>query len=268
MTGPDNPLAVLMYHSVSQIRSGPMRSLAVPGPILAEQLGALSEAGYALTGLTEALARRERDPSAKVVALTFDDGYLDLLTVGLDILAAARATATLYVAVGHVGEPPLWMGEHSGDFDRLLTWSEISEVSAAGIEIGNHSFTHTPMDVMSASTVDTEVRESAALLRDRTQTPVLSFAYPHGYNNRRVRAAVAQYGHRTACEVGHRLYAVDGRSLAIPRIQVTAEHRAQDVLDLVRTGGSRLVPLLKDAARPAWWAVRKVANDVFGWTLT
>ena len=268
MPGPDDTLAVLMYHSVSQVRSGPMRSLAVPAPILTEQLAALSGAGYRLTGLTEALALRRRDPSARVVALTFDDGFHDFLTTGLSILAGAGATATLYVAVGHVGEPPLWMGEHTADFDRLLTWDEVGEVASAGIEIGNHSFTHTPMDVMSPDTMDSEVRESAATLRDRTQAPVLSFAYPHGYNNDKVRSTVARYGHQTACEVGHGLYHVDGKSLAIPRLQVTASHTGDDVLNLVRTGGSRVVPALKNAARPGWWAVRKVAKEVFGWTLT
>jgi peptidoglycan/xylan/chitin deacetylase (PgdA/CDA1 family) len=97
-------LPVLVYHSVSTVDKGPLRSLAVPPALLAEQLVALREAGFTLLGLTEALRRHDADPiSERLVAVTFDDGYRDFLTGGLAARAAARAGATLYLAVGHLG---------------------------------------------------------------------------------------------------------------------------------------------------------------------
>jgi peptidoglycan/xylan/chitin deacetylase (PgdA/CDA1 family) len=261
-------LPVLMYHSVSEVAGGPMRPLAVPAARLAEQLMALRSEGYRLTGLSEALRVRADDPHAPVVAVTFDDGFRDFLTDGLPVLASVGASATLYVAVAHVGKRAAWMGEHARQFGPMLTWEEIGEVAAAGIEIGNHSLVHTPMDVMPARALEFQVRASRELLRQHTQLPIQSFAYPHGYNSRRVRAAVARSGHQTACEVGHGLYHPDGRALDIPRLQVTSDHSGPDLVELVRTGGPRLLPMVKDAAQPGWRAVRRVAGDVFGWHLT
>ena len=83
-------LPVLMYHSVSSMDSGPMRPLAVSRGLLTDQLTALRDGGYTLVGLTEALARHDRDPLTHgLVAVTFDDGFVNFATAGLAALAAA-----------------------------------------------------------------------------------------------------------------------------------------------------------------------------------
>lgn len=261
-------LPVLMYHSVSRIAAGPMRALAVPAPVLTEQLSALSQAGYRLVGLTEAIERVRADPGERVVAVTFDDGFVDFLTAGLAVLDAVGARATLYLAVAHLGRPAVWMGAHTNEFGPLLHWDQVGEVAAAGVEIGNHNLIHAPMDVLGPGALDLQVRLSRELLRQHTQAPVASFAYPHGYHSARVRTAVARAGHRSACEVGHRLYTMDGSRLDIPRLQITPDHTGDDVVRLVATGGPRLVPMVKDVLRPGWRVLRRVANDAFGVRLT
>src|SRR3954453_1652285 len=174
-----------MYHSVSTVSDGPLRSLAVPAPVLAEQLTALREAGYQLLGLTAALARLTADPTAAVVAVTFDDGFLDFATDGVAMLAEVGAGATLYLAVGHLGQPAVWLGARAADCSRLLTWAEVSslvngaaagpsgselsgselsgtelsvpELSVPGLEIGSHGLIHVPLDVLPASAVVKQV---------------------------------------------------------------------------------------------------------------
>jgi len=234
------PLPVLMYHSVSTV-DGRLRGLAVPPRRLREQLDALAAAGYALVGLTEAL-RRNR---TQTVAVTFDDGYVDFLE-GLDVLREVGATATLYVNPGHVGTR-MALGP-------LLSWDQIRDVAGAGVEIGNHSLVHHPLDVLPEALLDKEIRESTARLADELGGPARSFAYPHGYHSARVRAAVAQYGYDNACEVGRR--------------QVTPDHDGAATVALVRTGGPPLVPAAKRAAQPAWRAVRWAALRGLHRTLT
>jgi hypothetical protein len=124
------------------------------------------------------------------------------------------------------------------------------------------------MDVLPERVVDVQVRAARERLRDQTQTEVASFAYPHGYNTRAVRATVARHGHATACEVGHRLATMDSCSYAIPRLQVTPDHGPDELLALVRTGGPQLVPKAKQLAQPVWRGVRKTADRVFGVRLT
>jgi peptidoglycan/xylan/chitin deacetylase (PgdA/CDA1 family) len=257
-------IPVLMYHSVSAVAGGPLRSLAVPPHRLAEQLAALTGAGYRLVGLTEAidLATATGGPGTDppVAALTFDDGYADFLHAALPVLAEVGAAATLYPSVGHLGGPAPWLGRWAGAFGPLLTWSQLREVADAGVEIGNHGLRHHPLDVLPAAQLRQELTASHDRLEQELQRRVRSFCYPHGYHDRAVRAAVARAGHDNACEIGRRLYRADDDRFAVPRLHPTPDHSGPELLALARTGGRQLVPRAKRLAQPGWRAVRRVAH--------
>ena len=70
------------------------------------------------------------------------------------------ATATLYVCPGHTGPGAAVMAS-TATFGPLLTWDQVREVAAAGVEIGNHSLIHHPLDVLPPAVLDREVREGA-----------------------------------------------------------------------------------------------------------
>lgn len=261
-------LPVLMYHSVSDVPDGPMRQFAVPPALLREQLTALSGAGYRLVGLSEALDALEGGDPAPMVALTFDDGYVDFLEHGVAVLAGAGARATLYPSVGHLGGSADWLGDSAGTLGPLMTWSQLAEVADAGVEIGNHGLHHHPLDVLPPEQLDREIRDSHDRLAGTLGRPVRSFAYPHGYNSSRVRATVARYGHTNACEVGRRLHRNGSDPFAVSRLHVTPDHRGTDLVELVRSGGPQLVPRLKRAAGPGWRLTRRVALRAFDRRLT
>jgi peptidoglycan/xylan/chitin deacetylase (PgdA/CDA1 family) len=256
---PWQTMPALMYHSVSAVR-GPLRDLAVPPKRLAEQLTALTDAGYRLAGLSEALDLLAAGSTDKLLAVTFDDGYRDFLTEGVPALAAANAHATLYASVGHLGDDADWLGRFSPDFGRLLDWAELAEVAAAGVEIGNHSLIHHPLDVLPPAQLREEIVRSHDELEQRLQRPVRSFAYPHGYHGHRVRDVVREAGHDNATEVGRRLHTPDEHRFAVPRLQPTPDHTGADLVRLVADGGPQLMPKAKQLAQPAWRAVRKVAR--------
>jgi peptidoglycan/xylan/chitin deacetylase (PgdA/CDA1 family) len=259
---------VLMYHSVSKVGGGPLRSLAVPPALLREQLVALTSSGYRLVGLTEAIDLRATGTPTHLVALTFDDGYVDFLTEGLSVLADVDASATLYMAVGHAGEPASWLGSRAAAFGPVMTWSQLREVASTGVEIGNHSLIHHPLDVLSPAQLDREIADSRDRLTQEIQRPVRSFAYPHGYHSAEVRIAVARAGHDNACAIGRRLYRRADDPLAVPRLQPTPDQSGADLLNLVRTGGPTLLPRLRELAQPGWRITRRVAQRRFGVRLT
>jgi peptidoglycan/xylan/chitin deacetylase (PgdA/CDA1 family) len=252
-------MPALMYHSVSAV-GGPLGDLAVPPARLAEQLGALTTAGYRLVGLTEALDLLDQGNTDRLLAVTFDDGYRDFLTDGVPVLAEAGAGATLYASVGHLGGHAGWLGRWAPHFGRLLTWDELGEVADAGIEIGNHGLLHHPLDVLPPARLHEEIARSRDELEQRLQQRVRSFAYPHGYHGSRVRAAVLAAGHDNATEVGRRLHRPGERRFAVPRLQPTPAMTGADLVALVAGGGSPLVPRLKRLAQPGWRAVRRIAR--------
>jgi peptidoglycan/xylan/chitin deacetylase (PgdA/CDA1 family) len=259
-------MPALMYHSVSAV-GGPMRDLAVPPDLLAEQLAALTDAGYRLVGLSEALDLLDAGSTDRLLAITFDDGYRDFLTRGVPALEKAGARATLYASVGHLGGQARWLGRWAPDFGPMLTWGELAEVAAAGVEIGNHGLIHHPLDVLPSGEMKREVVRSHDELEQRLQLRVRSFAYPHGYHSRRVRGVVASTGHDNATEVGRRLHTPRERRFAVPRLQPTPAHSGADLVAMVAPGSPGLVPRLKQAAQPGWRMVRRIARGC-GWNLT
>lgn len=258
-------LPVLMYHSVSRPVDGPLHDQAVPPWRLAEQLGALTGAGYRLVGLTEALDLLDAATAdAPLVALTFDDGYLNFLTDGLPRLASAGAAATLYPVVGSLGGPARWLDGRAAELGPLLSEPQLAEVATAGIEIGSHGLAHEPLDVLSTAVVERELAESRDRLEQAIGQPVRSFCYPHGYHTHRMRTLVRRAGYDNACEVGRRIYRPAAprheARFAIPRLQVTSAHSGTDLLELVRGGGPHLVPRVKRLAQPGWRIARRMAH--------
>ncbi len=84
--------------------------------------------------LAAALARGERPRNA--VVLTFDDGYDDAATTAFPLLTKYHARGTFYVSSGFVGTP------------RHLTWREMREMRAGGMEIACHGTNHLDLSTL------------------------------------------------------------------------------------------------------------------------
>lgn len=255
------PLPILMYHSIPAQRPRDPDPLCVPLDELRVHLATLRDDGWELLGLTEALTTVDRDPARRVVALTFDDGYADFLGA-LGVLEEVGARSTLYVSTGTVGT--ITAGGHG----RMLTWGELADLPARGVEIGSHAHHHRPLDVLPDAVIREEVVASRRMLEQRLGGPVTSFCFPNGYTSRRVRRALIRAGYTTACIVGRRLATLDDERYALPRLQVTPGMSAADVRALVRAGEPGIVPLLKRLAQPAWRVVRLVSLRVLQRELT
>ena len=176
-------------------------------------------------------------------------------------LADAGAGATLYASVGHLGAYADWLGRWAPDFGPLLTWDELAEVADAGVEIGNHSLIHHPLDVLPAAQLREETVRSQDELEQRLQRPGALVRLPARLQRRaRSAAAVLAAGHDNATEVGRRLHTPGERRFAVPRLQPTPDMTGADLVALVAGGGSPLVPQLKQLAQPGWRVVRRVAR--------
>jgi peptidoglycan/xylan/chitin deacetylase (PgdA/CDA1 family) len=255
-------LPVLMYHSISHAAV----ETALPGSVsrhrLEEQLTALVEAGWTLVGLTEALRILDREPTRRVVALTFDDGLLDFQNAA-EVLARLGARATLYVPTALVGRRESW-----SDPNATLSWADLTALATAGVEIGSHTCHHRPLDVHPPAVVEREVRDSRHALEDRLGTVVASFSYPHGYNSSNVTDAVARAGYANACVIGRRIAHAGDDRLAIPRVEARPGVTGEEIHDLVGHGERGLAPVAKRVATPAWRLARRTAFTVLHRELT
>jgi peptidoglycan/xylan/chitin deacetylase (PgdA/CDA1 family) len=130
----DSPRPViLMYHRIADPAYDPW-GLAVSAARFADQLDAIKTRRHPLpmTALVENLKSGTLDP--RIVALTFDDGYVDNVTTAKPLLEGAGVPATTFLTTG-------WLGR-----TEEFWWDELAEMCLGGttavdctIEIGSRS---------------------------------------------------------------------------------------------------------------------------------
>src|SRR5262245_40212787 len=79
-----------------------------------------------------------------------------------------------------------------------VTWEQLRELEAGGIEVGSHSVSHPILTNISAAQLENELVESRRRLESELDHPVDLFCYPNGDYNAQVRRAVATAGYRAA----------------------------------------------------------------------
>ncbi len=189
---------VLMYHSIKANPPRDTASLAVDPGAFADQMALLAAEGYTPVPFGALTGRLPERP----VVITFDDGYEDFHGTALPILAGHGFAATLFVTTG-------WLSDAGDDaaghpLDSTLSWAQVRECVAAGVEIGGHSHSHPQLDQLSTAELMNELIRNRKLLEDRLGQAVTTMAYPYGYSSLRVRRAVAATGYRLACAVANR----------------------------------------------------------------
>lgn len=102
--------------------------------------------------------------------------------------------------------------------DRMLTWSELKEMAAEGIEIGSHTLDHPLLSYEDDDKVEEELSGSRELIRKRLGAEVSTFAYPNGDHDDRVRNSVEKSGYACAVTTRHGWYHQGSDRFTMPRI--------------------------------------------------
>ena len=182
---------ILVYQSVAAHYGGEPRQerlAEVPDSVFALQMRYLLDRGFhviPLATLVDALERHDTVPTRSVV-LTFDDGWANHYRNVFPILRRLGLTATFFVYTTPIG------------FDsRYMTWEQLSELQAAGMTIGSHSWTHGRLTEAHKWLRD-EVAASRNELAHRLGRAPDFFAYPSDAWDEEVVAAVRAAGYRAA----------------------------------------------------------------------
>jgi peptidoglycan/xylan/chitin deacetylase (PgdA/CDA1 family) len=172
-------IPILMYHGIStELRKAhPYFETNTSPELFKRHMQFLSTNGYKTIGLDEvAEAARNRHNTDKYVAVTFDDGYRDFYREAFPILTKYNLTATVYVV------PTFADGEHTGPHgEEYMSWSELREINAHGVQIGSHTMTHPKLYSLLPSQINGEIRQSKDLIQERLGISVHSFAYPFAF---------------------------------------------------------------------------------------
>lgn len=176
----------------------PFQGLLVHPRRFRSQMKWLKRIGYQGLSLRDAMPYVRGEKTGKVAAITFDDGFLNVLENAAPVLAECGFTATNYCVANQVGGSNVWDQPLGVPKTPLMSVTQMREWTALGHEIGAHTLDHVHL----ARTPDDEARrqiaQSKTALEDMLGTEVTNFCYPYGENNPLHRAMVREAGFETA----------------------------------------------------------------------
>jgi Bacterial Ig domain/Polysaccharide deacetylase/Chitobiase/beta-hexosaminidase C-terminal domain len=120
-----------------------------------------------------------------IVSLTFDDSFSDQTTAS-SILAQHSMHGTFYVNTGWIETTPSY-----------LTWSQLSDLAAAGNEVGGHTIYHVDLTQVDSAEATRQVCDDRQALISHGFNAT-SFAYPFGSYNTSAKSIVQGCGYSSA----------------------------------------------------------------------
>jgi len=156
---------VLMYHSIGEEKDN---DAVISRDRFVAHMAYLSQNNYhpiSLDDLYGYLSEKKALPS-KPVVITFDDGYRDTYEVVFPVLKQYGFKSVLFIPAGAVG--------------KTLSWKELQEMKAAGMEMASHSLNHRSLSDLSIEEQRTEIGKSKELLDRYLNQETKYFCYPNG----------------------------------------------------------------------------------------
>ncbi|MHB0870784.1 MAG: polysaccharide deacetylase family protein [Chloroflexota bacterium] len=208
-------IPILMYHHVRPIDHKTANryagELTLPPAEFEQHLRYLQSRGIATVSMDDLvlhLQGRTELPSRSVI-LSFDDGYADNHQYALPLLKRYGSKATFFIATGFTGQ---------GDY---MSWSNLMELVAAGMEIGGHTISHVDLARSSAAARERELVEPRRLLEGNLGVAVRVLSYPSGAHNEEVMAAARKAGYVAAVTTQHGAVHDRGKMMALARVRIS-----------------------------------------------
>lgn len=193
-------LRILYYHRVSDERD----PLAVPPDAFRRQMEALAASGQRVVDLYE-IDELTLAPREAAIALTFDDGYRDVLEHGLPVLREHGFPSTTFVVPGAIAGTSGFTWYEPGTMPPIAGWDELRAEEAAGlVRFEPHTMTHPVLTGLTREDARREILDSRLAVEHELGRPARLFCYPGGYYSPREAELVRECGFRAAvtCEFG------------------------------------------------------------------
>jgi peptidoglycan/xylan/chitin deacetylase (PgdA/CDA1 family) len=209
-------IAILAYHSLDDSKS----VLSTSPGVFAEQMRILHDLGLDVISLGQVpreCAHRRRE---NAVVITFDDGFRNVYEHALPILQSYRFPATVFLVTDYCAKTNSWPGQPAYIEQRpLLRWSEVKEMSEAGVVFGSHTRTHPDLRRLDSQKAAEELAGSKQIIEDATGRPADTFAYPYGsYDGAVMRMARAHF--QLACSTVLGFVKPDSDPFALERLDM------------------------------------------------
>jgi len=167
---------ILMYHNLRDLPNTASeldRTWTVAPKQFEAQIALLVARGFQTITLGQLVAHLKHGAPlpSKPIVISFDDGWVEQYTVAFQVLKKHNRIGTFYIYTN-----PL-------DRNRYLSWAQLREMTAAGMDIQAHTLSHPHLLAIPASEAFREISESKKIIEAKLGKPVVSLSYPFGEYN-------------------------------------------------------------------------------------
>lgn len=194
------PVPILLYHQIALPPGKPMpfRSMFVHPDTFHRQMTWLKRLGYQGLSLREAVPYIAGSKKGRVVALTFDDGFTNVLNAAAPILQHYGFTATNFIVANQVGGSNVWDQPLGIVHTPCMDVAQLQRWIALGHEVGAHTLDHVRLDQAPDKEAFRQIGQSRDALKSLLATDITSFAYPYGRETAVHRAMAREAGYSWA----------------------------------------------------------------------
>ncbi len=211
-----------MYHQVGlpAPRGTPYRSLTVHPAAFRRQMLWLRRFGYRGLSMRDLMPYLRGERHGKVIGITFDDGYRNVLENALPILGEVDFTATNYFVARQMDGGNVWDYEKGIPHSPLMSRDEILKWIGAGHEAGSHTLDHPFLPDLSPELAHYQIRQSKLELEQALGAEVSAFCYPYGGQSPDIRTMVKASGYHNATTTAGGLVRSTDDMFDLPRVTV------------------------------------------------
>jgi peptidoglycan/xylan/chitin deacetylase (PgdA/CDA1 family) len=230
-------LPILTYHRLlaqDPTKHVDPKRIAVSQDQFRKQLLWLKRLGYRTMELPAYIRvlRQGGSVPSRSFAVTFDDGYEEVLTMGLPVLKELGYTATVFAVAGQLGGSNVW--DEGGA--KLLTADQLRRLKSAGIAIGAHTCQHVHLTRVSPVAAKREIAESKQVLEQTLGETVTLFAYPYGETDNSVDHYAREAGFEAAFATDNAPRDHSQNLYRLRRVVVFPRNTVWEILMKVQTG--------------------------------
>lgn len=190
-------IPILAYHSIDDSGS----PISLPPEQFCRQMEYLRARGYASISLKEVYnwVTSHKELQEKVVVLTFDDGFESCYENAFPILKRLGLNGTIFLATDYIEKRMTWRKVKGIPEFQMLSWKEIKEMHASGIDFQPHSATHSFLTTVADEESEREIRRSAEAIEDQLGKKPEFFCYPYGDFDENIIKILKRNGFLGAC---------------------------------------------------------------------
>jgi peptidoglycan/xylan/chitin deacetylase (PgdA/CDA1 family) len=245
---------ILMYHMISEPQTAAEVRFACPPKQFEKHLQLLLKKGYTPVSINQVSNYYTKNIPLpdKAVLITLDDGFEDNYLNALPIFQRYQIPAVIYLATGVIGKTNQWMAAPTFSKRKMLSWSQIKEMTDHGIEFGSHTVSHPRLNELDDNKVEQELIMSKQTIEEHLGKECVHFAYPYGLLTESTRDLAQKTGFKTACSTRSGFNNVKRDPLILHRIEVYGNDSAWKLSQKINFGtneASLLFPLQYYAKR-------------------